>query len=263
MSITKMDGMPVSVGEVTPLALYNYGHFTSMLLADGRVKGLDLHLGRLARDCRTIFAADLDLDAVRQMVREATPPGNVVVRVTVFDPNLELGHPGAAGAPRTLVTDRPAPTQPAKPLRAASVTYERDLPQVKHVGLMGTVYHRRAAQLAGFDDALFLDSHGAISEGATWNVMFFDGERAIWPRAEVLPGVTAGLIDTVLKNLGISSVSRRVRIEDLPRMRAAFALNAVVGVRPIAAVDDLTLPGDDDLAGRLSAGYAQLPAERV
>lgn len=58
-------------------------------------------------------------------------------------------------------------------------------------------------------------------------------------------------------------IDRRVRLEDLPRLRAAFALNAVVGVRSIAAIDDQTVPGDDDLAGRLSAGYAELPAERV
>ena len=50
----QLNGVLPTMDQVKALALTNYGHFTSMLAEDGRVRGLSLHLQRLARDCRTI-----------------------------------------------------------------------------------------------------------------------------------------------------------------------------------------------------------------
>ncbi|MGW5456221.1 aminotransferase class IV [Nocardia sp. NPDC003979] len=106
----------------------------------GTVRGLSLHLTRLTRDCREVFATDIDTDLVRRLVRDAV--GEVkepmVARVTVFDPRLELGRPVAAADPQILVTSRKAPTTPLGPLSLQSAVYARDLPRVKHVGLFGS-----------------------------------------------------------------------------------------------------------------------------
>src|SRR6266540_2864338 len=45
----ELDGRPVDPAELATLALYNYGHFTSMRVDAGRVRGLTLHLDRLVR----------------------------------------------------------------------------------------------------------------------------------------------------------------------------------------------------------------------
>jgi branched-subunit amino acid aminotransferase/4-amino-4-deoxychorismate lyase len=92
----EVNGASASLEQVRALALTNYGHFTSMLVQDFRVRGLSLHMERLARDCRQLFGAELDTDAVRHYVRHALPgnPGPVTVRVTVYDPALDLGTIG-------------------------------------------------------------------------------------------------------------------------------------------------------------------------
>ena len=64
-----MDGVPVTADDLAALALVGYGHFTSMRLAGGRVRGLDLHLDRLVRDCETVFGARLDAGRVRELAR--------------------------------------------------------------------------------------------------------------------------------------------------------------------------------------------------
>lgn len=187
----------------------------------------------------------------------------MIVRVTVFAPDLELGHPGADAEPRILVTTRPAPTHAPPALKLRTVGYDRDLPGVKHVGLFGTVYHRRQAQRAGFDDVLFVCSDGRICEGATCNVGFLDGGRVVWPAADWLPGVTMRLVQAALPDLGLESVTVPVPRTGLGRMRAAFITNAGVGVRAVASIDTMTFAADDPMIGRLQDAYLGVDGEPV
>jgi branched-subunit amino acid aminotransferase/4-amino-4-deoxychorismate lyase len=256
--MAELDGHPVTSEALAVLALTNFGHFTAMRIDDGRVRGLSLHLARLVRDCRTVFAANLDPQHVLGLVRHAVAgrTGSLVVRVTVFDPALELGHPGVAATPHILVTTRPAAPAVLPPLRVKSCTYLRELPMVKHIGLFGALHHRRAAQLDGFDDALFTDPAGVISEGATWNIGFFDGESVIWPKADVLPGVTMALLQQAGEH-----TTAPITLDMVGGMEAAFAANTSIGVRPIGAIDDVDLSTDHPILHALRAAYTAIPGE--
>jgi branched-subunit amino acid aminotransferase/4-amino-4-deoxychorismate lyase len=259
--MAELNGSPVASDDLQALGLLNYGHFTSIRVDDQAVRGLSHHLDRLVHDCRILFDVDLDREQVRQFIRNAVTEkeGSFVVRVTLFDPAMELGHPGACGTPSVLVTTRPAGRWPATPMRVRTVSYSRDLPEVKHVGLFGAVLDRRNAQLDGFDDALFVDDASFVSEGVTWNIGFFDGERVVWPSAPVLAGVTMRL----LKQVHERTVTIPVNMRDVPHMRAAFATNAAIGVRPIVAINDLRLPDDHAIFHTLQKEYEEIPAERL
>ncbi|MER6946222.1 aminotransferase class IV family protein [Nonomuraea sp. NPDC000554] len=259
--MAELNGEPVPPDALQALGLVNYGHFTTMRVEDQCVRGLSHHLDRLARDCHLIFGADLDRERVRDHVRHALRDtrGSTVVRVTVFDPDLELGHPGAEAHPQVLVTLRPAVPLPPSPIRVRTVRYQRDLPAVKHVGLFGPLRSRREAQLAGFDDVLFVDSTSFVTEGATWNVGFYDGERVVWPSDGILPGITMRLLQQVHDQ----TITAPVNLADLATMQAAFATNAAIGARPITAIDGLTLPGDHPIFELLRKEYEQIPAETI
>jgi branched-subunit amino acid aminotransferase/4-amino-4-deoxychorismate lyase len=226
-----------------------------------RVRGLSQHLERLVSDCRAVFGAGLDRDRVRQYVRRAVEDtaGPLVVRVTIFDPALDLGRPGAPAEPHVLVTTRSAASLPQPPMRIKSVAYRRDLPLVKHIGLFGQVWCRRQAQLDGFDDALFIDHASFVYEGPTWNIGFFDGDRVVWPNADVLPGVTMRL----LKQIHDSTITAPVSLSDMPGMQAAFATNTTVGVRPVSTIDGISLPGDHEIFEALRKEYEEIPAEKI
>jgi branched-subunit amino acid aminotransferase/4-amino-4-deoxychorismate lyase len=257
--VAELNGRPVAPSELQSLALTNYGHFTSMRVDDQRVRGLARHLGRLVQDCRALFDTDLSRDDLQRFIRHAVGDrqGSFVVRVTVFDPALDLGRPSATASPHVLLTTRPAATRPLPALRVKSVCYQRDLPRVKHTGLFGSLWHRRNAQLAGFDDALFTDAYSVISEGATWNIAFFDGERVIWPDAEVLPGVTMALLQEMHDETAVAPLS----LGSIGSMQAAFATNAAIGVRPIDAIDDVTFPEGEPILELLRKQYLEIPSE--
>jgi branched-subunit amino acid aminotransferase/4-amino-4-deoxychorismate lyase len=259
--MAELNGSPATPEALRALALLNYGHFTSLRVDEQHVRGLSHHLDRLVRDCRTLFGTDLDRERVRHFLRHVTAgqPGSFVVRVTVFDPSLELGHPAKTAEPAVLVTTRPSGAWPPPPIRVQTVIYRRDLPEVKHVGLFGALWRRRQAQLNGYDDALFIDADSFIHEGTTWNIGFFDGQRVTWPNADVLPGVTMRLLQEVHEQ----SVTAPVHLRDLRKMQAAFATNTSVGVRAIGAIDNVELTRDHAICDVLRREYDDVPAERL
>lgn len=260
--MAELNGVPADLDQLKALALTNYGHFTSMRVDDQRVRGLSLHLERLMHDCRRLFDAELDPDRIRYLVRHALVDvgRSVVVRVTVFDPTLELGCLGTDAEPHFLVTTRPAAPTPLPALRLRSAIYRRDMPDVKHVGLFGSLRHRRIAQRNGFDDVLFTDADGTISEAATSNVGFVDGDRIVWPQADCLPGVTMRLIGQARET---HATTAPITLSQLPDLEAVFATNAAVGIRPISAIDDVHWSDEHPVLRVLREEYASLPPERL
>jgi branched-subunit amino acid aminotransferase/4-amino-4-deoxychorismate lyase len=258
--MAELDGTPVTPQALQSLGLVNYGHFTSMRVDDHGVRGLSQHLDRLVHDCRIVFGSPLDRDRVREHIRHAIAetPGSFIVRVTIFDPDLQLSQLGAKTRPHVLITTRPAASLPPASMRVQSMVYRRELPQVKHIGLFGALWHRRQAELNGYDDALFMDASSFVTEGATWNIGFFDGDRVIWPSGEVLPGITMKL----LKQVHDHTVTIPVSYRDIPEMRAAFAVNTSMEVRAISAIDNIELSGGDPIIDTLRKEYEEIPVER-
>ncbi|MFI7524490.1 aminotransferase class IV [Nocardia salmonicida] len=261
----QLNGQPVTTADqISKLALVPIGHFTSMRL-EGRagVRGLSLHLERLARDCRQLFAVDLDIDRVRTYLRQAaadiTTP--TVMRATIFDPGLELGRPGAAADPHVLVTTSPAPQVPLAPIRLQTAVYTRDLARIKHVGLVGALHHRAAAQRNGFDDVLFTGADGTVSEAATSNFGVIDADdRLIWPRGDVLSGTTMRLLSQVRDE---DVLIEPITLAELPGYQAAILTNIAIGVRAVASVDETTWRTDHPMIAALRADLESIPPERL
>ncbi|MEV3853057.1 aminotransferase class IV family protein [Streptomyces sp. NPDC050095] len=258
-----LDEKPVTVDDLMPLALTNFAHFTSMRVdTDHSIRGLTLHMKRLVRDCKVVYGTELDTGNIRDHVRAAlegqTEP--CVVRVTIYDPTVEMGHPADADNPSVLVTVRSAMSLPPSPLRVQAVQYERDLPQVKHCGLFGALHARRAAQVAGAEDALFVGRDGYVSEGGTWNVAFIDGDgTVVWPQAPVLPGVTMALLQQ--NPNGVEHRTATVTLDQAKGMAAAFATNTSIGVRALSAIDDKVLPTEHPVLDTLRNTYLSIPGE--
>lgn len=259
--MTELNGEPATAVDLQALALTNYGHYTAIRVDDGAVRGLTHHLERLVRDCRTVFGADLDRDMVHSYIAHAIEglPGSFNVRVTVYDPSLDLAHPGDSAKPHVLVTTRPTASLPAPALRVGVATYVRDLPEAKHIGLFGAIAHRRSAQLRGFDDVVFCDDAKQFSEGPTWNLGFYDGENVIWPDAPVLPGITM----TLLQQVHDDTVIRPITLHELGDMQAAFATNVTVGVRPLSAIESVEYSTEHPIFEVLREEFTEIPPEPV
>src|SRR5690606_742982 len=130
---------------------------------------------------------------------------------------LDLGTIGHDADPSVLVTTRAAAQGEPAPWRLQAVSYRREDPTVKHIGLFGALMHRRSAQREGYDDVLFLNPDGTISEVATSNIGFVRDGQVIWPRSEYLPGITMTLLRQALDE---PVVTEPLTLSDLRTMDA-------------------------------------------
>ena len=261
----EINGEPARVEDLRVIAQTNYGHFSAMQVVEGRVRGLDLHLERIERATRELFDTAIDRERVRTCLRNAVA-GSVeplAVRVNVFARALNRNRPvEPVDADILVMTARPSRAAPA-PLRLKSFRYTRDLPQTKHVGTFPLFHYRRLAQQAGFDDALFVDAGGGISEGSIWNVGFFDGAGVVWPDAPQLTGVSMQLLQAGLARNGVCSTVGSVGLAEVARFRAAFFTNSSTPVQAIVCIDADGYAPDPGLISTLSACYETNPLQRI
>src|SRR5579883_194991 len=196
-----LNGEPAGVDDLRCLVQVNYGHFTVMRVEQGGVRGLDLHLDRLQRTTRELFGTDLDRARVRDYLRRAVSgeTRDLSVRINIFSRALDREHLDKPSSADVLVIAAPASQSPVTPLRLKSFRYTREVAAIKHVGTFALFHFRRMAQQAGFDDALFVDEEGRISEGSIWNIGFVDSkDGVVWPDAPQLDGISMQLLKSAL-----------------------------------------------------------------
>lgn len=236
-----LNGAAVDEAAWRSVALTNYGHFTSLLVRDRAVQGLDLHLQRLADATRELFGTALDLVQTRTWMREAVRDDDEYqsMRVTIFSRVFNRERPADPCGADVLIATTSFEKQAAAPMSVATARYQRDAQHIKHVGTFGLFQQKLLAQRRGYDDVLFIDGNGSVSEGSIWNVGFFDDNGVVWPEAEMLDGVSQRLLQCGLAESGVASQHRRIHRTELATFRGAFFTNSRRAVVPISRIDDI------------------------
>jgi branched-subunit amino acid aminotransferase/4-amino-4-deoxychorismate lyase len=121
----------------------------------------------------------------------------------------------------------------------------------------------RTVQTEGFDDVLFVGPDGYVSEGATWNIAFFEDGRVTWPAAECLSGVTMRLLNAAMSRLGIEVRRAPVALGDLHTSCSAFITNAAVGLRPVRSIDGTGLAEATAFVEALRKEYDAIEGESL
>ncbi|MBF0664464.1 MAG: aminotransferase class IV [Brevundimonas sp.] len=239
MTTLFIDGAPATLEDLAHQALANYGAYTSFRVEGGGVRGLDRHLARLARQSTALFGQSPSEARFRERMRQALAGGREAwLRVSLFSRRITHRDAGWVGEPSIMVAigDPPPPLQ--GPLRLMVRTYVREEPELKHAATFGLMRGRRAAQSAGFDDVLFADADGVISEGSLWNIGFLRGETVVWPQAPMLAGVAQALVQAGLPGVGLGFETRPVSKGDLAGFDGAFICNSATPACAVASIDD-------------------------
>ncbi|MEU5398196.1 aminotransferase class IV family protein [Streptomyces sp. NPDC005963] len=226
--VVHRDGRAVTAEDLAPLVFAGHAHFTALQVRDGRVRGLDLHLERLRAASVEMFGRAMPDDRVLSHLRTAVAagPADLSLTATVYSPAGEFTVAPAGMEPMMLIRTGPAASGPAGPLALATVTHERFLPSVKHVGEVAKTHLLRRAVAEGFDDAAFVDRQGRLSEATIWNLAFWDGDAVVWPVARMLRGTTMSILRRQLDRAGVPQHDREVTLADLPDLAGAVVMNS-------------------------------------
>lgn len=259
-----IDGEPASTDDLTYLALVNYGAYTSFRVEDGAARGLGRHLQRLEASAVELYGKSPGETRLRDLMRIAVEGRDACwLRVSLFSPELWARTPSWRGVPKVMTMAAAPPPPLAASLRLAARVYSRDAAHLKHTALFGLIQSRRQAQDAGFDDALFVDEAGLISEGSLWNIGFVKGDSVLWPQAPILAGVTQALIEEGLAHVGLRSETQPVHLTDLADFDQAFICNSATPACAVTAVGDHAFSGDPALIERLEAAWASNAPEAI
>ncbi|WP_420604706.1 aminotransferase class IV family protein [Methylobacterium sp.] len=257
-----IDGRIATTSDLTPLAFTGFAHFTAMQVRDRRVRGLDLHLERLRDGSQALFGCTIPEERIRHALRTAIAgaPGDLSLTATVFSRNGEFRLDCTAEIFSILVRTFPPSDGPAGPLKLALTPHERWRPEVKHVGESAKTHLLREAARMGFDDAAFVDRQGSIGEATIWNLAFWDGVSVTWPKADILAGVTMGIVRRRLTALGVPQREAVVAADGLHEFTGAVAMNSWTPAIAISSIGTVTLPRSDELTALLHRAYRTEPA---
>lgn len=259
-----IDGLPPSPEDLTYLATTNYGAYTSFRVEAGGVRGLDLHLARLKVSAEALFGGALPEDHLRHAMRMALGETTTAwLRIGLFSPEIRPRTPDAVIRPKVLTTVSPAPPPLGSNLRLQTQTHTRLLPEHKHTATIEAIHARRTARQAGFDDALYVDGEGLISEGSLWNIGFLQGDTVVWPQAPMLAGIAQALVDQGLAAQGMTSRTRPIRMSDLSAFDGAFICNSATPACAVTAIGDVVFDVDGTRLNRLSAAWASAPLQSI
>lgn len=156
---------------------------------------------------------------------------------------------------RLLLDVRPAP--PPRP--TTSLTYvrapdPRTQPTVKGPDFAAFHAYRSRHQVAGTDDAVIVDTHGAMVETTTGALVMWDGDALCVSDGVRLPSVTLHQVVARTETLGLPVVRRRLTPE-LAAAHPLWFLNSLHGISPVSELhvgDEVITPPGHPVAGEWS-----------
>lgn len=259
-----IDGLPPTAYDLAYFATTNYGAYTSFSVEGRGVRGLDLHLARLEASALALFGEAVLDDDLRRFMRAALgDTTDAWLRIGLFSPDIWARTPDVVVRPRVLTTVSPPPPPLASTLRLQPQPHARLLSEHKHTATIEAIHARRTARQTGFDDALYVDGDGLISEGSLWNIGLLSDDTVVWPQAPMLAGVAQALIAKGLAGQAMASATRPIRLSDLSAFDGAFICNSATPACAVTTIGDVAFDVDEARLARLRAAWASAPLQPI
>ena len=240
--------------------LYGVGLFETFRTWKGKLVALERHLKRLESDLHALgWKLPFGMETIERWVHETLEANRDVLaegrdlrlRITVtpgiVDPQKGWWELGTS-EPTTVIHATPLPKDFDRRnelgWKAVIAPWKRpkDFPlwQFKATTYFANVLARQHAKSQGYDEAIWLNSDGNLTEGTATNLFLVrNGELLTAPPEEgLLAGVMRSLVIEFASELGLKVCERPLPFEILREADEAFVTNAVVGVVPLTQLAD-------------------------
>ncbi|MDX2142754.1 MAG: aminotransferase class IV [Rhodospirillaceae bacterium] len=237
------------------------GVFETVRVRGGQGRRVNAHLQRLHHGLATLSLATAWRDEQLSDWIVATAAANALtdaaVRLTISRGPAPRGLAlPASPTPTLVITAGPVPEpEPVNVVIAATTRRNEHSPlaRIKSLNYLDNVLAKHEAVMRGGDDALMLNSVGAVACASAANLFALIDGGLVTPR--LADGALAGVVRADAIKLGRAE-EREIRPELLARASEVFLTNAL-GIRPVLSID--TKPVGDGEPGLIT----QLLAARL
>lgn len=142
---------------------------------------------------------------------------------------------------------------------------ERENPNAKVMNLNFREKVDEAIKSKGVYEAILVDRNGYITEGSKSNIFMVYENKVITSPAElVLPGVTRGILISVIKEAGISFSEERFHYKNIDKLQGLFISGTSPKVLPIKSVDHYSFTSpNNEIIGTIKHLYDKRIAEDI
>lgn len=249
-----LNGKPL--GKELPLRslFYGEGVFETFRWKGGPPVFLEKHLTRMKKGAELLDVPFPGEEAVRGAIEGAVGESgaeDAYVKVCLLSAGpLKFYERASEGRILVVVKDYEQPKERAG-VHVASFRRSSSSPilAAKSISYLENVLARREAESMGFDEAIFLNEEGFVTEGSSTNI-FWANEGILYtpaPECGLLPGVTREALISLAPELGLRVKEGKFRLSDVLSSQGAFLTNSLAGIMAIVMVDGVKMAVDDSL----------------
>jgi branched-chain amino acid aminotransferase group I len=253
--------------------LFGYGLFETMRSYNGRVFRLEGHLDRLKKTVK-MLEIPLDITGLKTAVYDTIEANNLKearIRLTVSaGTGSPAPDPASCGEPTVLITAWQYVPYPddiyERGFHTRLSTSRRNsrcrIASMKTLNYMENLIAKREAKTGGFDDVLFLNEKGLVSESSSSNIFLVRDNVLKTPGIEsgILPGITRAAVLELAMQQSIKTVEADIPGDEIMSADEAFLTNSVMEIMPLTEIDSKPVgygkPGA--ITARLMKNYREL-----
>lgn len=231
--------------------LYGDGVFETMRSYAGTVFMLNEHVSRLSAALKTLqIGSPCSGKKMKELIYRSLAVNKLdsaYIRVAVTRGEGRFGITYKDEfKPNLIIVAKPFEGYPAwmheKGIKATVVDIRQNelspLSRVKSLNFLPYILARFEAKEAGYDEAILLNTRGAVAEAATSNIFIVKNGQLVTPSlaSGILPGITRQAIIAIARRLRIRVIERMVRPNELERADEVFLTNSIAEVIPVVRI---------------------------
>ncbi len=213
---------------------YGIGVFETIAVEEGKPVWLNEHLRRMEQGIH-FLKLQIPIEKVKEGAEEFLKKpeyqnGRTVLKITVSEKNLRFDYRKNQYGKERYEKGFSVGLCKGRRNETSALTY------YKTINYAENFLEKRKIAEAGFDEGVFLNTKDAIAEGTSTNIFFVKKGRIETPpvNAGVLRGITRQYI---CENYDV--IERNIRLKDLGQYDEIFLTNALLGIMPVVAFEDL------------------------
>ncbi len=248
-----IDGKPIKEGFPLRSLLYGEGVFETFRWKVNPPVFWNNHIQRMKRGAEVLGIPFPGVEGIKKSVEEvmlSSQVSDVYVKICLLSQGTSVFHENPRGTSLMVIVREYQP--PKEIIKAYVSSFGRNstspIQRLKSLNYLENVLARREAMRLGFDEALFLNETGEITEGSATTLFWLKEGVLFTPSLEcgLLSGVIRGVVIEFAAEIGIEIIEGRFSLDSVTSSLGGFFTNSLIGAVPISQVNEFDLCADSN-----------------